>query len=249
MAKWKIDNKIWVKDRKAAWKVIKKKIDTLIFLDKNEKASIKEYYLTGIENSTYPINKMEGGLLLELWLDPDKSDEHWKTLKSKYTYEQWYNSRFRFLEANRGMYETSPNGESFFDELEERLCHWFHFDRLRREDWPDMTDEQFHLEAKNSIKLARSFISYFMNEKPHPYDMLLYSVQYWHDSMVLAFENFLQLSSLVRWTSDIINNPNNYEDTKVKLANKIKDVINATDLPDKAKKCFSELKKEHDCNF
>ena len=147
------------------------------------------------------------------------------------------------------MYEKTTNGECFFNGLEERLCRWFYFDRLRREDWPDLTDDQFMRMAQKEIKLARSFVAYFMDENPHPYDILRYCVPEWHDAMVLAYDDFPQLSTLVRWVKDILENPGEYNELKVQMAEEVKEVINAADLPDAAKQRFTELKKEHNCNF
>ncbi len=250
MMDWKIDDKEWMRLRKAKWKEIKKKVDMLYFLGNKQKQMLKNYFLIGVLESDYPLGEMDVPLLLEIWMHPDRSDMNWQKIKEKYTWRQWSDSRLRFAEINRGLDDYSPDGSSFFDGLEERLCRWFYFDRLRREDWPDLTDDQFMRMAEQTLPMARTFDTYLRSQNPNPYDITRYRVSEWKDAMVLAYEgDFLGLSWMIESLCAVLTEPDKYHELVSEMAQELKCALNDSDLPDAAKKRIAELKAEHKCDF
>ena len=130
MNSWNIEDKEWMRQRRESWKTIKRKIDKLGFLEKEERKVLKNYYLLGEDNEVVPLSGMYGGALLELWLHPDKSDGHWNEVKNKIktsTNQFKYDSYREFTDINSNLeFYNIDNELSFFDGLEEKLCYFIH---------------------------------------------------------------------------------------------------------------------------
>ena len=249
MAAWKTDDKEWMKARKAAWKSIKPKIDSINNLYKEERKVLKDYFLNGIIDPNWPIKDMVPGLLLEFWLHPGHSDEHWRSLLPKYNFRDWSDSSNAFKDANRGIEHYCPNSESFFDGLEERLCHYFHFDRTKKEDWPECDNDQFLLLAQDRLLMAQSFASYFHNPNPHPYDITQFKVKAWRDAMCLAYDPDLPiftkipaLQRVVQGVEKVLSNTDDYPERVVKLAEELTEVFDDPELPDSAKEDIASIR-------
>lgn len=250
MTAWKTDNKQWMKERKEAWKVVKKKIDKMNTPTKDEKKTLKNYFILGEESEEFPINKMEAAPLILMWLHPDHSDEHWQQIKDNSDSKQWLDARFRFLEVNKSLYSYTPDGGSFFDELEERMCHWFYFSRLKREDWPDLTDDEFSRMAEQTLALARTFDNYLRNTDNNPYDITPHRIPAWEDAMILAYkEEYTGLSWMIKSLCDVLRNTKNHPALVVKFAEKLQATLKNAQFPEAAKIRIEEIKKEHNCTF
>lgn len=242
MKTWEIENKEWSKARKAAWKSIKPKIDSINNLYKEERKVLKDYFLTGTIDPNWPIKKMTPGLLLEFWLHPEHSDEHWNTLLPKYSHRDWSDARNAFKDANRGIEHYCPNGESFFDGLEEQLCSYFHFDRTIREDWPEYADDEFLALARDRLLMAQGFSSYLNKLNPHPFDIAQFKVKAWRDAMCLAYDPDLPiftkipaLQRVVQGVEKVLSNTDNYSERSVQMAKELEDVFDDPELPASAK--------------
>ncbi|HEB56733.1 MAG TPA: hypothetical protein ENI98_10630 [Gammaproteobacteria bacterium] len=244
MSAWKTEDKAWIKARKTAWKDVKKKIDDLFQLNRDEKRSLKNYYLTGKEDPGAPLTEMDGGLLLEMWLHPDQSEAHWDKLRDKYTERDWFIARIKFDEVNcklrtflseedhSTLLTYPPDGGSIFDGLEERMYYWFRFGRLRREDWPELDDEQFLHIARRSLSLAGTFIAYFMDPFPNPFNVLRFMAQEWHDALHLFREEEVdKLDKLVYATELILKEPELFPSLHVELAKNLKEALSDSSLP------------------
>lgn len=249
METWKTDDKEWMKARKAAWKSIKPKIDSINNLYKEERRALKGYFISGVNDPNWPIEDMVPGLLLEFWLHPDHSDEHWNSLLPKYNFRDWSDSSNAFKDANRGIEISFPNGESFFDGLEEQLCRYFHFDRTRKEDWPECDDDQFLLLARDRLLMAQSF-SYYLNiPNPHPFDITRFKVKAWRDAMCLAYDSDLPiftkipvLQRVIQDVDNVLSNPDRRPERIVKLAKELAEVFNDPELPASAKEDIANIR-------
>lgn len=249
MKTWKIEDKEWLAARKAAWKALKPKIDSINNLCKEERKAIKIYYLTGENDPNWPIETMTPGLLLELWLHPDHSEERWNDLLSKYSYRKWSDARNAIVDANRGIEYYCPNGESFFDGLEEQLCHYFHFDRLQRKDWPNYTDDEYLHLARDRLLLAQTFSSYLLTPNPHPYDITPLQVRVWRDAMCLAydpnlpiFQKIPAIKRVVQGVEKVLSDPSGYPERTVQMAKELEEVFNDPELPLSAKKDIANIR-------
>lgn len=254
MTDWKVGNKDWIKERRENWKNVKRKIDKLGFLDKDEKKALKEYYLAGIQDSDYPLSNMNGGALLELWLHPDKSVKHWdevktKTEKSKNRFKYASNKEFININAHIEKY-CIDDEQSFFDGLEERLCKYFNCDRLRREDWPELEEGVFLKKAKEELELCRSFDNYLRLKAPNPYDITRYKVNRWNDAMQIAYNPKHKIQGLdwmIEAMCAVLNAPDSHHELVVNMANEINDVINDSVFPEEARELINKHKKKYGC--
>lgn len=251
MTAWKVDDKEWMKQRKAAWKDVKRKIACILNVSPEERRTLKDYYLFGKEDPELPLSKVHTGPLFELWLCPDRSEEHWKIVKEKYTDRQRSNACNEFVTVNMNLKEYAPDGGSFFDGLEERLCRWFGLDRLRREDWPAMNDDQFRSMAKDRMLLVIEIQTYLTDEFSNVFDITRYLIPKWRDALMIAYEqlpelkpHFRQFKSLAKTVKDILDNPNAYNDVKVSMAKEIRDLFSDKALPDQVIEFFGMLKKD-----
>lgn len=245
MTAWKVDDKDWMKMRKEAWKSIKPKIDSLIFLEKDQKKALKSYFLKGEEDVAFPLNKMHAAPLLEMWLHPDQSEQHWEIIKNKYDSTEWGNAKGRFVEMNNSLHVTCPNGESFFDGLEEHFCRLFHLDRFKREDFSEYSEEGFIKEAKENLLLANNFAAYLISDNPHPYRITQYQIQRWIDAMSIGYEgDLIALKWIIEKSSEVLNKSENYSELVVKFAKELKMALKDPRLPESAKKDIAKLEAE-----
>lgn len=281
LSQWKTNDKDWMKVRKAAWKDVKPKIDKLIFLDREEKRALKDYFLTGnegelirlsreeervlkeyfqIDDAALPevpqppsvLQKMEAAPLLEMWLNPDRSDAAWAAIKDKYANVPWATSpwdhaRFRFEEINSSL-DSYADGGSFFDGMEERMCRWFKLDTLKREDWPEWTDRAYTSATKRALSWARSFDNYLRDTNPNPYSIKRFQVRYWRDAMVVAYEgDFLGLEWMIRSLADVLRHPDKHHPLSVEMAKELQVVLKDPALPEAAQARIAELKAQYGC--
>lgn len=269
MTAWNVGDKEWVRQRKQAWKDIKPKVDQLTFLDREQRQVLKDYYLSGYEGEELPVmpplsalntlddilallpnekirpslQDMEAAPLLEMWLCPDHSNEFWESIKGKYEDWQWSDARFRFKAINRGL-RFAPGGASFFDGLEERMFYFLWPGRMRRSDWPNISDEEFLKLAGKSIRLVQDFVSYFMDEQASPFDVIQYRICEWRDALDVAFQPHPHLKHLMAWIKRILDSPSEYDEVKLKMAKQLDAVLRDPDLLPEVKEHFDKVKKQ-----
>ncbi len=100
---WKVDDKQWMKERKAKWKDIKKRLPLVTwFLRKEDLEQLKNYFLYGHgEHPAPPREKwelyrynpdcpltVEAPVIFECWLSADQSDEYFKRVLERNVVEQ-----------------------------------------------------------------------------------------------------------------------------------------------------------------
>jgi len=251
---WLVDDKEWMKSRRANWKVIKRKIDKLGFLENEEKKALKNYYLLGEEDENWPLTNMTGGALLELWLNPDKSEEQWNKIREKdknHTNRFNYASNKEFMNINSHLNKYCLDAElSFFDGLEERLCKYFHLDRLLREDWPELEEDIFIKKAKEGLSLCRSFDNYLREESPNPYDITQYQVNRWFDAVKISFNPKYKIHGLdwmIESMCSVLNEPNTHHELVVNMARNLNSVINDSEFPEECREVIKKHKNKFGC--
>ena len=85
------------------------------------------FYLSGedIEGDwkDYALKDLDCAPLIEMWFDPDRSEENWQKIRDNYEESQWRRSRLRFenVLSQLGTGFLLDSTESFFDGLEERF--------------------------------------------------------------------------------------------------------------------------------
>jgi len=248
---WQLDDKEWVKQRKEQWKWLKARVDNLSFLGKDERKSLKGYFIEGKVDQNCPLERMEAWPLLKMWLHPEQSDERWQQIKASAIARGpgvWGYAIFRFQDIagrRHSQDDMAPHGESFFSGMEERLCRFFHLDRCRREDHLDKTDEQFLLYAEHNLKHVRNFNGYINDEKPEKYCIIRFYVPAWQDAMKIAFkEDYLGLEWMINDVESVLSNPKKRPAFIVELAKELDEALRDPEFSDEAKALIQKYRKK-----
>lgn len=129
---WKLEDKIWVQQRKETWLEIKKNLEVVDRFNKTQLKIFESYYLKGKEpkfSDQDPIC-----LAFRLWFYPDASEEAWNKIKSKVDsgdddYVRWHyedSLNFLFDLCNCSAFETdNTKVKGFMGGVEERLLRFF----------------------------------------------------------------------------------------------------------------------------
>ncbi len=148
LSAWKVDDKAWMKARRAQWKEVKKSLDeTFYYLKKGrDYRHLKSFFLTGRLseeqarkdfwqfNPETPLRGIETSVMLECWLTADQRPENWEAIQRKNPLDLYWDSRHRFRE----MFAKYPETGTIFGGLEKRLYEFFTPTRCRFEDYKDM---------------------------------------------------------------------------------------------------------------
>ena len=236
---WKTDDKEWMKERRAKWKKVQVRLKDMFFIKKDFKAAIKEYFMTGAEGEGHgSMKKLDVAPLIELWLHPDDSPENWARIKKKYDSSLWGMSRYRFLDTVRSLGDDHLSGstESFFDGRDERLYDLFAKRRLKREDYLDLGDDEFHKKAWGSFRLAANIVHALLDDVFNPYNSLSYRLEEWHDAIELAYDpERVEFDWVVQLVDRVHRDPDQFTPEQVDLAKRVAAILSDPTLPEQVK--------------
>jgi hypothetical protein len=238
----------------------------MLNLDKQEKAALKRFFLSGdagrpypsekdesqglladmlavgkIEKD-YPIQKIRGYRLFVAWFHPDRSEAAWKEIKASNPDGNWNAEIRRFIEINGSMQELCPDGESFFDGLEGRLVTLFCLDRLNREDHLSLDDRQYRIEIEKGLSIARSLEACINDENLNPYHKSRWQVQRWRDAMLQGYEEFHGFDRLIKSVDRALKNPTEYNGVSLQIAEEVAEVLDDPALPQEAKEYIADIR-------
>ncbi len=246
MPGWKTDDKAWMKQRRAQWKQVKECLNKLDLSEKGFLKPLKSYYLTGEypDDKEYPMSRLEYAPLIEIWFDPEQTEENWQQIKSKYADWKWSDAKRRFKEIARelGFAYMTGSEESFFAGLEHRIYRFMFPSGLKRDDHPELTDEQFSDLVFRGIRQTASFDRVFMVDIANPYSLIFLEVEKWHDALLLGYQERGEFTWCVEWVDRILPNPDAYQACKVQLAKEIAAVLENPNLPQVAKDKITEIR-------
>lgn len=258
---WRLHDPAWVKARKAEWKHVKEKLPVVgWFLNQTDKKILKNYFMEGCgynperdkpdwgivactpEN---PLRGVSGRVMFEFWLHPDRSEENWKKIVSRYCANGdtgiFNDSRSRFRELIR---TSLPAEGSLFDGLDERIYRMFTPVRCRRQDYPELDEAEYYEKCwtvcAQLVMAIRNFIS---AEKVNNESLAPALVREWCDAAPGAYmaarngaeklsdkkqaKKYLDyyLRDAIGWqiikSHEIIQNPENFEPKQVDVAREI----------------------------
>lgn len=251
---WKTDDKEWMKERRAKWKDVQIRLKEMFFFKKDFKSAIKQYSMTGEEGEGYgSMKKLDVAPLIELWLHPDDSPENWAGIKKKYDSSLWGMSKYRCLETIHGLGtdELIGSTESFFDGRDERLYDLFGKRRLKREDYPELDDDEFHKKAWGSFRLAANIVNALLDEVFNPYNSLNYRLEEWRDAIELAYDpERVEFDWVVQLVDRVHRDPDQFTPEQVDLARRVATVLADPTLPENVKadiQAFRERPCHPDC--
>lgn len=133
---WQSNDKEWFRERKLAWKVIKKNLLHTQYFDRSDLRYVEEYCLKGIEpcddDSFCPDKSVTLLLILRLWLHPSDDLAVWEDIKDNaingYDAKKNVEDSYLLLFRDGSSTEYSQdNGfsDGFFGGSEERLVRFF----------------------------------------------------------------------------------------------------------------------------
>ncbi|WP_111978482.1 hypothetical protein [Algibacillus agarilyticus] len=161
---WRPEDKDWLKERKAYWKVVKPMLSHTRLYDSKDVRLIKEYYLYGPEKETLihcavggDLHKVKATALLGAWLHPSDDVEEVKSEIKRFTYRDetrdgyvWIKHGYHIfynlthavgVEKASYLAQYKLLGDSLFDGREQLMCQLLLPDSIEK-------DSQF-LKKKN----------------------------------------------------------------------------------------------------
>ena len=254
METWHTNDKEWTKQRREQWKGIQIRLKNLN-IEKKDIPAVKKYFLSGEIDLDHPIEKMLLGPLLEMWLHPDRSEDHWREIRERYLDDpnkahRYSRSRGDFARVAFNLRNPDFMGlgeeESFFDGLEERLFHFFQMNQLAEGRKSEISEDQYLLEAKSSLSKARAYSVYLKIPRPNAYLIYRWELPVWHEAMLLACDgDYLGLEWLIRDMSNVLNDPDKYHELVVSMAGKIDEILKDPRLKQGAKKIIQEHREKY----
>lgn len=247
MSGWQCEDKQWMQERRKQWREIQKKVNTLYYLNKEWKPAVKHFYLTGEDiDDHYCMKTLEIGPLIEMWFDPDTSVENWVKIKSKYNDRKWGTSKRRLREELNKLGELSETDDegSFFNGLEERMYDFFFERGLKRENFPDMDDNEFKEHAwKCFWGIASSINENMRNNYFSPYNLVNFRLEEWRDAIVLAYDpERPEFGWTIERVDRAIGGSCQYTQEQVDLAHKVNVVLKDPALPKAARDYIQSLR-------
>lgn len=256
---WKLDDPAWVRQRKAEWKRLK---EHPLLGDKGwfrpaERKAIKNFFMYGMPeypepperewawddyNPDLPLQRVDGGVLLECWLTADQSEENWQRIAGKYAKETFLFSRRRLREWLRNKF---PEKGCLFDGLEARLYLLFGPTRCRPVDFPEETHLRFINDAwRTHNDLKPMVITFFTNRNPNPCNIAPLVLREWCDTIPWTYEALVNrgkgnerllaesVAELLSTVVDIIQEPDGRESRQIEAARQLLEYMRETELPD-----------------
>ena len=244
MTTWKPDDKEWRKTRKEAWKEVKPQLDRLPFLEKEQKATLKNWFITGADNPEAPFNKITAVPLLDMWLHPDQDENRWQELKKKYEKWQW-DDAIRWFKSRAKGFSGNHDYETAFSGLEQRLYYFFYNGHLNRSDY-EMSDSEFQEAVKGLYRgLMQKFDWFFDDPNPSKYDIRFCRLQEWHEALLSAYHDCDELEWTIEWIEKILGDIEKSHPIHADFAQKINDILSDPKLPQAAKDRIFELRKKY----
>ncbi len=252
MANWSCDDRAWMKNRRNEWRSVQNKLDYLYFLKKEWKPAVKHYFMTGMDltEGHYQMKNLDIAPLIELWFDPDDSTDSWARIRQKYDDNgsgnwQWAASKSRCYELLHKLGKSTllESDESFFNGRDERLFDLFFKRGLKRDFFPEMSDEDFAEHAWNSYRFSASLFQALYADSCNSHSALFFRLEEWRDSFVLAYDpERPELEWVIQLVDQTLACPDNFSLGRGKLAVEINKVLEDPILPKAAKAKIQELR-------
>ncbi|WP_159084084.1 hypothetical protein [Saccharobesus litoralis] len=257
---WKTDDKRWVKERKAQWRILKKKLLQLTGIEGGYPIkSLEKYFLTGkfelsgVEN---PImgNVFNGGVFIEFWLHPDHSEENFDRIIENYK-QACLEENVSFLGRQIGQwryflsmmgggsytelafpdrYQFDLEEGSFFDNLEYLVYEKLVPHRFTKDHYSNLNQKEFSEAAKHEfyLTLAGLKVVIFAEGRLIPFSLSFKRVPYFHDTLHCGYYRVKGFDMFVKVVDMIIDSPDEFDPLQVKMAKEIADVFEDPELPE-----------------
>ena len=251
---WKVNDKKWMKERRAKWPRVKQLLSDTLFLGNAARYTRSEftklmqnYFLTGTLDDNYTFEHQDGALFLKLWMHPDKSEQYWRQyveeLGPEKVKSQSYFVKRMLGRSSDGIYEPLDGREPLIYEL-------FTEARLLRHNYPDKSDDEWRIYAQqNFSSISRSIDCMFAwpTRNPRHYQMLEF--RKWLDSFVQGYVLCLGFAFLVRHVGHVLGNKNKYDVFLVDYAQKFESAFSSEQAPREARDNIAEIRAMSDKEF
>ena len=231
----------WQKQRKKAWKDIKKRIDSMDFR-KEEKKAIKDFFFTGVDSYYEKPNhgpSFTAPALLDIWFFWAEKPDVWPLLFKKWVRfadEESHlirHARDTFIKislyiGHPGSFYLPDSEESFFGGLEEQLYKFFYpqgrYAFYLQAACNEEQEKAEHIAA--AIGIPASINEYFRTNIGNPYNLVNFGLDDWIAAQDHGFDaESGMLKNLFCEVDMILENPDQQPVAKVDLANRINAIV------------------------
>ncbi len=266
---WKLDDKVWVRQRKKDWEPIKKRLEH-IELPKNKIKTYEKYFLTGKVPRFNVQTLVSVCLLYMCWWHPDQSEKNWQLIKNviwliggEYAIAHYEDSIEAMSKAGWPNLFIEEEGfpDGFMMGLEERMFNFiidddienpfvkFNYDERKTkfcgyEDLPYSGAYHGGFSTGTWLTNADSCSNRYVTWQ---YDR---AIKYWYASLTnTQVERDLQRRGSVIALERSLNAIAKYDDKskpdhyKSIYVNKVRKILNEKPIPEKLKEMWEEAKK------
>ena len=249
MSDWQLDNKEWVKARKAQWPDYLWNIDLIGgggAWNKETLVDMKEYFLTGSEQSRNNIQNwldyLEPPAFIELWLHPSESVPTLKeVLKHHYSAPKFHGENLTYIKQNLikvlgNCSNPKFKGVSVFNGRETVLYQVLAEPRFLRANYHWLNDERFLEEACRAYCAGASVLAKFLREPQSPQVFAALHVDFWHDALLLGYYPRPEFGWLIKASGQVLAQPGRHSQEQIEVATKVAAILAQENLPDVIKR-------------
>ncbi|WP_111980031.1 hypothetical protein [Algibacillus agarilyticus] len=255
MSAWKLDDKRWVKARKGKWKEMRSRLQQLQIVPK-EIGFLKDYFLTG---QFRPHSYAHAKPFFEFWLHPEPSEELLENIVEDYRGDPRRKQQIKNMQhfvqsqmagaqhtrSSEHMFKHDGSSVSFFDGWEDLFYQRFFKHRFVREDYPNLSDEEFSYFAKRQFNCSIATIEhviYAENAEINPHSLALRRIPYWHDALKLGYFRLLGFDGFVKRVDWNLANPEECDPLQLKFTQEVNGVLSDPELPERAKQDIATIR-------
>ena len=240
---WKLDDKEWVKARRAEWKEYEYNLKKIITLEKDDFPHFKSYFLTGNEDGLngFLHSWAESRMVIEMWLHGSNDITIFKKIANKYTEIKAAQNFFKSNVPPTNDYK----GVSHFNGKDFNIYKTLFPLELRRADYPELDEEGYKEFCFNKhLNLSGLFASFLSRAEVMPYDYCLLLVPFWREAFINGFsQEDKPFPKVVAYFYSIYDDRENLDDISKNLVEQIVEVLNDPAIPVEAKTIIESVRK------
>jgi len=242
---WKLDDKEWVKARRAEWKEYEYNLRKILILEKEDFPYYKDYFLTGSEAGLAGFAPYEVALnsVIEMWLHAENNIETFSNILDKYSTD--IKNAQNFFLKNTPRPENDYKGVSHFNGKDINIYKTLFPLELRRADYPELDEEGYKEFCFNKhLNLSGLFASFLSRAEVMPYDYCLLLVPFWREAFINGFsQEDKPFPKVVAYFYSIYDDRENLDDISKNLVEQLVEVFNDPAIPEEAKIIIASVRK------
>lgn len=247
MSDWLLDDKEWVKARKAQWPDYLWNVKLLGGWSKETLADMKEYFLTGSEHSRNNIQNwfdyLEPPAFIELWLHPSDNVTTLNEVLRQHYLASRYEPPVNLTSHKQDLIKvlghcSNPKfkGVSVFNGRETVLYQVLAEPRFLRANYHWLNDERFLEEACLAYCGASAMLGSFLRNQQSPQVFAPLLIDFWHDALLLGYYPRPEFGWLIKASGQVLAQPGRHSQEQIEVATKVAAILAQENLPDVIKR-------------